>query len=119
MSSTSQAERYYVASQWQLMRRKFRSHRLAVGGLVLLAIFYGVAVFAEFFAQTGPKQYDVALKHHPPQRPRLFHEGRLQRPFVYFTSGSTDLLSGFRSYREDRSRPLPMPQISSGFPASD
>ena len=108
MSSPRQAESYYVASQWQLMRRKFRNHRLAVGGLVVLAIFYGVALFAEFFAQTGPKQYDVALKHHPPQRPRLFHEGRLQRPFVYFTSGSTDLLSGFRSYNEDRSRPLPI-----------
>ena len=33
-------ERYYVASQWQLVWRKFRKHKLALFGGSVLAIFY-------------------------------------------------------------------------------
>ena len=34
------AEQYFVATQWQLMWRKFTRHRLAVIGGVVRAVFY-------------------------------------------------------------------------------
>ena len=34
-------ERYYVATQWQLIGRRFVAHRLALLGSVVLVILYG------------------------------------------------------------------------------
>jgi peptide/nickel transport system permease protein len=42
------AEQLYGASQYQLMRVKFKKHRVAMVSLYLLAVFYLVAIFAEF-----------------------------------------------------------------------
>ena len=43
-------EDLYTASQWELMRRKFRKHGLAVwSGMVVLARYLG-AVFCEFLS---------------------------------------------------------------------
>ena len=36
------------ASQWQLMRRRFFKHKLAVGALLFLGILYLTAAFAPF-----------------------------------------------------------------------
>ena len=60
-------ERYYIASQWRLMWRKFRKHRLAIGGSAILALFYLVAAFAEFFAVDDPFQRNEFV-FAPPQR---------------------------------------------------
>lgn len=38
-----------ILSQWQLMYRRFRKHRLAVAGGIVLAIFYLVAIFRAFY----------------------------------------------------------------------
>ena len=42
------------ASQWRLMWLAFRRHRLAVLGLVIVALLYFVAAFAEFLAPFEP-----------------------------------------------------------------
>ena len=74
----SAEERYYVASQWQLMWRKFKKHKLAVTGGVVLFFFYLLAVFAEFVAPYGPMER-TDYRYHPPQRIRLVDaEGRFQ-----------------------------------------
>ncbi|GAH94316.1 unnamed protein product, partial [marine sediment metagenome] len=46
----SKEEEFYLASQWQLMWRKFKKHKLAMLGGTILAIFYLVAIFSEFFS---------------------------------------------------------------------
>ena len=46
--------KYYTASQFQLMWWKFRKHRLALVGTVLLAIFVFIALFAEFLSPYAP-----------------------------------------------------------------
>ena len=53
-------ERYYLASQWQLIRRKFARHKLAKAGLVVLAVLYVVSMFAEFFATQDIAKRDTA-----------------------------------------------------------
>src|SRR5688572_7289612 len=46
--------RYYTASQFQLMWWKFKKHRLALIGTALLAVFFFIALFAEFLSPYGP-----------------------------------------------------------------
>lgn len=43
-----EAEAYYTASQSQLIWRRFRKHKLAMGSAVVLIILYALAIFAPF-----------------------------------------------------------------------
>ena len=46
--------KYYTASQFQLMWWKFRKHRLALAGAVILGFLAFIALFAEFLAPYDP-----------------------------------------------------------------
>lgn len=76
---------YYMASQWQLMRAKFRKHKLARFSLVLLGVFYFVAIFSEFFATQGLTSYAAEYTNAPPSKVHFRDtEGNFHwRPFVY------------------------------------
>ncbi len=77
-------ESYYLASQWQLIRRKFARHKLAKAGLAVLAVLYVVSMFAEFFATQDIAKRDTGHVYAPPQRIRFVsEEGFSLRPFVY------------------------------------
>lgn len=76
-------DRYYYASQWQLMARKFRKHKLAMVSLVVLMILYIVTIFGNFFAPQGTEKYDGSYVNCPPHGIHLFHEGKFIGPFVY------------------------------------
>ena len=77
-------ERYYVATQWQLIRRRFAAHRLALAGGVVLAVLYAGALFAEFLAPYDGYRRFADYQLAAPQRLRFIHDGRLSlRPFVY------------------------------------
>ena len=96
------AEQYYLATQWQLMWRKFRRHRLALlGGGILLA-FYLFALLAQFVAPTTPSTRNRELVYAPPHRVRLFHEGRLVGPFIYPFERSIDPLTTQRIYTPNK-----------------
>lgn len=43
-------ESYYLASQWTLMWRKLKKHKLANFSLIILGILYFGALFADFLA---------------------------------------------------------------------
>ena len=50
-------ERYYIASQRELIWRKFRKHKIAMLSSILLLILYLTAIFADFIAP-----YDVTAR---------------------------------------------------------
>jgi peptide/nickel transport system permease protein len=70
-----------VASQWQLMWWKFRKHRLAVAGGIVVAIFYFVAIFADFFAPVSPVTYIADYAYAPPQTINFIRDGQLA-PYI-------------------------------------
>ena len=81
--ASTHLEEYYLASSWQLMRRRFFRHRLAAASGVVIAVLYLLAAFAGFFSP-----YDKLERHSdytlaPPMRIRIFDQGRLRAPFVY------------------------------------
>ena len=49
VAETAEEERYFLASSWTLMRRRFLKHKLAVAGTVILLVIYLLAAFAGFF----------------------------------------------------------------------
>ena len=76
-------DKYYYASQWSLMMRKFRKHKLAMASTIILLIFYIVAIFGNFVAPQGTEQYDGKYVNCGPTPVHWFHEGRFVGPFVY------------------------------------
>ena len=76
-------DKYYYASQWQLMARKFRKHKLAMTSTIILLIFYLTAIFGNFVAPQGTEQFDGKYVNCPPHGIHLFHEGKFVGPFVY------------------------------------
>ncbi len=102
-------ERYYMASQSQLMWRKFRKHRLALISTVFLIAIYFLAFTYEFWApyemQTQHEDYLTA----PPMVIRFVDsEGNLRAPFVYGTSNELNMDTFTREYVEDTSQIYPI-----------
>lgn len=66
------------ASQWTLMWRRFRKHRLAVVSMVVVLLFYVVALFSEFLSPLDPESANARKTQHPPQlfEIHLFDEGK-------------------------------------------
>ncbi len=83
MTLTPEQEKFYMASQWQLMWWKLRRHRIAVAAGVFLLLLYLFAIFAEFVAPYELQHRDRKYLHAPPQGIHLFHEGRFVGPFTY------------------------------------
>jgi peptide/nickel transport system permease protein len=75
-------DRVAVASQFQLMWWRFRRHRLAMFGGIVVLLFYTVVVFADFLAYTSPQASEAERSLMPPQRVFLFDDGRFS-PHVY------------------------------------
>ena len=70
-------------SQWELIRRRFARHKLAVASLYLLAVLYGLALGAEFFAPYPRQWRDLSHSYCPPQLPRWSLEHGLYVPVMH------------------------------------
>ncbi len=102
-------EKFYAASQWQLMWRKFKKHKLAIFGATILVIFYTVAIFCEFFSTQSIYKYQISDSYCPPQRVHFFdEEGFNFRPFVYGLKRTRDPETLRRIYTEDKTKKHPI-----------
>ena len=63
---TPEQERYYMATQWQLMWWKFRKHKIAVASTIVLIFMYLLALFAGFVSPYDPNEYNASYKYVPP-----------------------------------------------------
>lgn len=113
---TSAEEKYYLASQWQLMWQKFRRHKLAIiGGSVLIAL-YLIALFADFLAPYGPVTRFKQLYQPPISIHIITADGKLARPFIHGINGSRDPVTLKMVYSEDKSQQLPIRFFVKGDP---
>ena len=97
-------DKYYYASQWTLMRRKFRKHKLAMAATWLLAIFYLCAIFGNFLSPQGTEQYEGKYVNCGPTKVHLFHEGKFVGPFVYGLEVERDPETMMKNFVEDKSQ---------------
>jgi peptide/nickel transport system permease protein len=99
-----------VASQWRLMWRKFRKHRLAVVGLVVTILIYLVAAFAPMVATQSPYTTNADYTYAPPQFPRLWStEGGLDIGFfAYGYTSEVDMETFTRVFVIDKETKVPL-----------
>jgi peptide/nickel transport system permease protein len=105
---SAQQERWYRASQWQLMWWRFRRHRPAVIAGVVLALLYLSTLVAEVLAPYGLDSRDSDHILAPPQQVRLFHDGRFVGPYVHGLRYTLNMENLKREYATDRDRVLPL-----------
>lgn len=96
-----------LASQWKLMWWKFRRHRLAVLGAIVVIIYYLVAIFADFIAPQAPTTYLAEYVYAPPQEIHFFQEGRFA-PFVYGYEFERDPVSFKKIFSVDEETIIPI-----------
>ncbi len=64
-----------VASQWQLMRWRFKKHKLAVVSMWIIAFFCVIGIFCEFIAPGDPDKDQELYKYVRPQGISFFDQG--------------------------------------------
>lgn len=93
-------EKLFQATQWQLMIRKFRKHKLAQVGLWVLVVLYIIVIFCEFFAVQDYQSRDTKSILQQPMAIHMWHEGKFIGPFVYTYERSNDPVTLKRIYTE-------------------
>lgn len=101
---TPAQQRFYAASQWQLIWWRFRKHRLAMVSLWFLLAGYATIPFVEFLSPYNLRMLHPDFVYFPPQPVHVFHEGRFVGPFVYGHTMTINMENLKREYGEDRSR---------------
>jgi peptide/nickel transport system permease protein len=110
LSGSSQYnETLYVASQWKLIWWKFTRHKAAVISMAILALFYTIAAFCEFFSPYNPDTYTPRNAYALPQRIRFVGENGFSfQPFVYGFRSTTDRTTLRKIYTIDESKVYPV-----------
>ncbi|MDQ5848262.1 MAG: ABC transporter permease [Pseudomonadota bacterium] len=105
---TPEQERFYRASQWQIMWWRFKRHRIAVIAGAILLLFYASTLVSELIAPYNLHTRDTKHIYAAPQQLHLFHEGRFRGPFVYGYSMELDLTMLKRIYTPDPTKIYPL-----------
>ncbi len=107
----------FVASQWKLMWWKFRKHKPAIAGGIIIFLMYLIALFCEVLAPYSPTDFNKRYMLAPPQRIRFVDQGRFQlRPFVYGIEGKRDPQTTRMIYTTDFDRKYPIRFFAHGAP---
>jgi peptide/nickel transport system permease protein len=110
-------EAFYRAGQWQLMWWKFRRHKLAQIAMVVLSIFYLVALFAGFLSPHQPLHRYKDFAAAPPSTIRFRDmDGGFHWPFIYATVKTRDPVTARAIYTEDTSQRYPIKLFARGDP---
>ena len=113
---TPEQERYYLASQWQLMWWKLKRHRLATICGFILFLNYGSILISEWIAPYNLHTRQVDYIYTPPQAVHLFHEGEFVGPFVYGWNYKLNMEDFRRIYTPDTSKVQPLRFFCRGDP---
>jgi peptide/nickel transport system permease protein len=105
MASADDAAKASVApqslSQWQLINREFKRHKLAIVGLFVLGILYLFAIFGDFVSPNDPHTVHSDYSYLAPQGIHFFHEGKLHSPFVYGLHRTRNMETFEMEFRRD------------------
>ena len=98
-------ESYYAASQWRLMWRRFRKHKLGLIGMIVIVFLYAIALFSPFLEAhpIGERSQYILMAPMPIQFVDASGTFSL-RPFVYAVTAQFDPVALKRSYQVDTSK---------------
>lgn len=90
LQALTKEEAHFAASQWSMIWRRFRRNRAAIVGGIIVALYYLVAILADFVAPYGLTTREVTHTYQPPQTPHIEFEGIAPRLFVYEIESGRD-----------------------------
>jgi len=108
-----------IASQWTLMWRKFRKHRLAMLGGTVTILIYLTVIFAEFLAPFRPAAFSSEYTYAPPQPLHIFdrtEEGLRISPYVSGYTVEVDPVALRRTFVVDPEQKIPVGFFVRGAP---
>ena len=111
----SQAERFAVATQLQLTWWRFKRHKVAMISLVVVVLFYLVALGADFLATTDPHATDARTSYIGPQPIHFFENDGSFSPHVYGLKGVRDPRTFKLIYTVDPSRHVSIDFFAPGY----
>ena len=92
-------EAYFTASQWQLVRARFKSNKTAMFFGWCLIVMIAAGLFAPFLSPYDPTiaGRDKEYENGPPQMPKFWDENGFSfRPFIYGTERYRGMDTNFR-----------------------
>jgi len=107
-------ENIYYASQWQLIWWKFRRHKLAILGGIVLFLLYILAIFCEFLAPYSPTTRFEGYQNAPPVKIHFFENGRFQGPFIYGLERELNTKTFQWEFKEDNTKKYPVKFFAKG-----
>ena len=108
-------EDIFIATQWTLMWRKFRKHKLAMIGTSIVLMFYLVTIFCEVIAPQDPLKRNTDFIHVPPQKVHWIGPTGFG-PYVYALTQTEDPVTWKKIYVEDTNVLLPVSLFVKGDP---
>ncbi len=94
---------------------KFKKHKMAMVGGVIVIMFYLMAIFAEFFAPIHFTTFNNQYVYAPPQAIHLIRDGKLA-PYVYGLKFERDPLSFKKTWTIDETVIIPIGLFKHGEP---
>jgi peptide/nickel transport system permease protein len=102
-NSEQKSENVFRLTQWQLIWRKFRKHKVAVVSGYVIAIIAILAIFAQFISPYGTQDKEKQ-QFQPPQPLHFIDENGFRlRPFVYHMEPKRNPLTMDMNYIMDKS----------------
>lgn len=105
----------YGASQWQLIWMRFRRHKLAMLGGIVVLLIYLIALLADFLAPFAPDKFSSTYTYAPPQTLNLFDDGQFS-PYVYGYTSEVDPVALRRTFVLDETVKIPVRLFVEGAP---
>lgn len=108
-------ERYYLASQWRLVWRKFLNHKMAIIGGAVLIVFYALGLFCEFVSPADPNKRNVDYVYAPAEKIHFFG-GKRGLIFITDLTQRVDPVSLRRIYAPNSEKTHPIVLFAHGDP---
>jgi peptide/nickel transport system permease protein len=112
---TEAETRVAVATQRQLIWWRFRKHKLAVVSGVIVALFYLVAIFANFLAYAPAFDTQSSRSYIPPQPIHWFDANGHFDPHVFALKGKRDMRTFKLTYAPDPGEPRDVVLFAHGY----
>jgi peptide/nickel transport system permease protein len=112
--TADEKERYYQATQWQLIWWKFRKHLLARIAMVVMAVLYFGAIFCEFVSPYDAGIRLEGMEDAPPTPIHIIADGKLVGPYVYAFKSDINPNTFRMIYTEDQAQRYPIHFFGAG-----
>lgn len=103
-------------SEWKIIWRQFRKHRLGIAGGIMVIILYLMTIFGGFIAPYNMSTHHRRFIYAPPTKIHFIdQEGKFHlRPFVYPVIQERDPVTFELKYTVDTSTPVPIKFFTRG-----